>query len=77
MRRHGPNCLRGPRTRRPNSGGDPVAPGRRRTSSGRPPENAPIRADLVRRVRREIAEGTYDTPQKLEAAVARMLEEIE
>ena len=32
-----------------------------------------IRHDLVARVRREIAAGTYDTPEKLDAALARML----
>jgi hypothetical protein len=32
---------------------------------------------LVERVRREIAEGTYDTPERLEAAVERMLKRLE
>jgi hypothetical protein len=32
-----------------------------------------IRHDLVARVRREIAAGTYDTPEKLDLALARML----
>ena len=32
-----------------------------------------IRHDLVARVRREIAAGTYDTPEKLDAAMARLL----
>ena len=33
-----------------------------------------IRAGLVARVRREIEEGTYDTPEKLEIALQRMFE---
>jgi hypothetical protein len=33
-----------------------------------------IRYELVARVRREIAAGTYDTPEKFNAALARMLE---
>ena len=32
-----------------------------------------IRHDLVARVRREIAAGTYDTPEKLDVALARLL----
>ena len=32
-----------------------------------------IRADLVARVRQEIAEGRYDTPEKWDAALDRLL----
>ena len=70
MHRHGPNCTRGRRAPQLHSGGD-------RPTGGRPPADAPIRADLVRRVRREIAKGAYETPEKWEAALNRMLEEIE
>ena len=44
--------------------------------SGAPPRaNDPaIRFELVARVRREIAAGTYDTPEKLDLALARLLE---
>lgn len=35
-----------------------------------------IRYDLVARVRREIAAGTYDTPEKLELALERMLDQF-
>jgi hypothetical protein len=34
------------------------------------------RRQLVFRVRREIAEGTYDTPEKLEIAVERLLDRL-
>lgn len=35
-----------------------------------------IRADLVARIRAEIAAGTYETPEKLEIALDRLLDEI-
>lgn len=35
-----------------------------------------VRAGLVARVRREIASGTYDTPEKLEVALGRMFEAL-
>jgi len=46
--------------------------------------NAPVEAeteefrhDLVARVRRAIADGTYDTPEKWEAALDRLAEDLE
>lgn len=36
-----------------------------------------IRQDLVERVRQEIADGTYDTPEKWEAALDRLLDRLE
>lgn len=36
-----------------------------------------FRAELVARVRREIAEGTYDTPEKFDIALERLLERLE
>lgn len=35
-----------------------------------------VRTDLVNAVRRAVADGTYETPEKLEVAVARLLEEL-
>jgi hypothetical protein len=35
-----------------------------------------IRLDLVARVRREIAEGTYETPEKWEAAFAGLAQDL-
>ena len=35
-----------------------------------------FRADLVARIRREIAAGTYDTEEKFEAALDRMLDRL-
>jgi negative regulator of flagellin synthesis FlgM len=39
-------------------------------------ESGGIRQGLVNRLRAEIASGTYETPQKLDAAVDRLLDEI-
>jgi hypothetical protein len=36
-----------------------------------------IRHDLVARVRREIEAGTYDTEEKLDAALARLFERLD
>jgi hypothetical protein len=62
MHAHGPSCLPGPITRDPDCWSVPAEA-----------DSPPIRHALVERVRREIAEGTYDTPEKLEAALARLL----
>jgi hypothetical protein len=42
-----------------------------------PPPDAEIRADLVERVRCEIAAGTYDTPEKWAIALDRLLARLE
>ena len=39
-------------------------------------ESGEIRSDLVARVRQEIAAGTYETPEKLDAALDRFLDEV-
>ncbi len=53
----------------------------KRPSFCRRPAPAPaaedVRLDLVERVRREIAEGTYETPEKWEAALDRLLDRLE
>jgi len=82
---HGPHGLNGPHFNR-NSPAQPE-----RTSAGpsdqldispaaqaaiEAQESGEIRADLVARVRNEIAQGTYETPEKLDAALDRLLDEI-
>jgi hypothetical protein len=42
--------------------------------SGAPLAEPSIRHDLVARVRREIEAGTYETAEKLQAALSRLLE---
>jgi negative regulator of flagellin synthesis FlgM len=41
------------------------------------PRDPQIRYELVERVRREIAAGTYDTPEKMDVALERLLERLE
>jgi negative regulator of flagellin synthesis FlgM len=42
------------------------------------PVDAPgVRTELVERVRQEIAAGTYETPEKLEAALERLLDRLQ
>jgi hypothetical protein len=54
----------------------PTSPGFARLTEGpavTPPlHDVDVRLDLVARVRQEIQAGTYDTPEKFEAAVDRM-----
>jgi hypothetical protein len=83
MYRHASTCLKGPKSRsrawwqdvpgeeidRVDSAVvEEVVRGRRRGA---------MRLDLIARVRREIAEGTYDSPEKWEAALDRLLERLD
>lgn len=64
MHQHGPTCLLGPVSR---------------TRRGWPRDaraSRPFRAELVARVRREIAAGTYDTPERWEAALDRLRRDV-
>jgi hypothetical protein len=45
-------------------------------ASGHGGTETPFRAELVERVRREIAEGTYDTPEKWDLALSRLLDRL-
>ena len=62
---HAASCLPGPTTRT-----------RHWWSAPRSSET-PIRTELVERVRGEIAAGTYDTPEKLEIALDRLMRTLE
>ena len=71
MYRHGPTCLEGP-----------VSKNRLAWLSLAYEENDPapaedIRTELVERVRREIAAGTYDTPEKWGAALDRLWDRLQ
>jgi hypothetical protein len=66
MRSHGPNCLAGPVSRKRSCW-------RRST---RRHANAPLRQELVERVRREIAEGTYETPEKWDLTLDRLFDHL-
>ena len=67
MFEHGPTCLKGPRSRKRSQWQQEVER----------QDDATFRADLVARIRREIAEGTYDTPEKMEIALDRLLARLE
>jgi len=67
MYTHGPSCLEGPVSRKRR--------GWKRAA--RREEGAPVRVNLVERVRKEIAAGTYDTPAKLDAALERLQQSLE
>jgi len=67
---HRPSVLRGPSRRGHFVSRLPLRNKKRKTG----PEL--FRAELVARVRSEIALGTYETPEKLELALARLLEDV-
>ena len=71
MYRHGPTCLAGPVTIT-----RPVWDEAFAESMLNEVDTSEIRADLVARVRREIAAGTYDTPEKLALALDRLLSHL-
>jgi hypothetical protein len=87
MHSHQASCLRGPVSR--NRGvWPPIRKAKSTRKVAKPPSidaaqeiprltDPDIRADLVQRIRREIAAGTYDTPEKFEAALQRFLERLE
>lgn len=62
-----------PRTRATASDSVQFSEAARNVSTMNAPESGAIRFDLVNRVRSEIASGTYETPEKLDVALKRML----
>jgi len=84
MHRHGPKSLEGPVSRkrlrwlavlaeeRQDDATEPQA-----HAGDRRAEEQTIRKDLIERVRQEIAQGTYDTPEKWEKALDRLLDDLE
>lgn len=79
MYRHGPTCLAGPvsRARVMWIWSDSGATQTDTVTFEQPSADADIRLDLVQRVRREIAEGVYDTPEKWEAALDNLCDRLE
>ncbi len=73
MNMHGPTCLEGPvtkaRTWWQGPGDEFTAVEPRLT----PPQDG-IRTELVERIRKEIAAGTYETEDKLEIALAKLFQ---
>jgi hypothetical protein len=69
MRTHKATCLEGPITADRPWWRQPEAP---------PECGAPLfRAGLVEEIRRELAAGTYETPEKWEIALDRLLKRLE
>jgi hypothetical protein len=81
MHEHGPNCLEGP-IRGSSAWWRGLVPAREvaehsheRKETKR--EEVAIRHELVQRVRREIQAGTYDTPEKWQAALNCLFERLD
>jgi len=81
----GPQGLQGPHTSRaagqrasqaPVSPADQLDISPEAQAAAQAAESGEVRADLVARVRTEIAAGTYETPEKLNAAFDRLLDEL-
>lgn len=53
----------------------PIRVGRVSTSATRE-SDSPMRVDLIARVRQEIADGTYDTPDRWEEALDRLADQL-
>jgi negative regulator of flagellin synthesis FlgM len=79
---HGPQGLQGPHWNRPAAPAatpqqvDQVDISAAAEAAIRAAETGDVRADLVARVRSEIAAGMYETPAKLDSALERLLDEI-
>ena len=83
MYRHASTCLKGPVSR--SRAWWQECPGEEIDKGGSAAvgeavcdrRNQRMRLDLIARVRREIAAGTYDTPEKWEVALDRLLERLD
>jgi Anti-sigma-28 factor, FlgM len=84
MHRHGPKYLEGPVSRKrlrwlavfaEECQDDATAA--QGNAGERRAEEPTDRKDLIERVRQEIAQGTYDTPEKWEKALDRLLDDLE
>jgi negative regulator of flagellin synthesis FlgM len=79
---HGPQSLQGPHWNRPATptqpapGADQVDISPAAEAAMNAVESGDIRADLVARVRSEIASGAYETPDKIAIAMDRLFDEI-
>ncbi len=58
------------------AGGAPPPPDELAEWVARAKEMPMVRRELVERIRAEIDSGTYETPERIEAAIDRLLEEL-
>ncbi len=83
MQLHNSSCLAGPISQRrlwwQMVNGNPTKEGQidREKSNLSDSNETPFRADLVARIRRQIAEGTYGTEEQLEIALGRLFKQLE
>ena len=91
MYAHGPSVLQGPITQhrpwwldedQPTTSIDDLASDRQARTMDTPldepcPSEPPLRTELIERVRREIADGTYETAEKWDIALDRLLDRLE
>ena len=83
---HGVHGLKGPYANHGNSPARPTARANGTTdqldisaaaeAAMQQAETGGFRAELVNRVRNEIAAGTYETPEKIDAALERLLDDV-
>ncbi len=82
---HGAQSINGPHAKsapqkstrsQSTAGGDQLELSEAGKAAARIGDIPDIRSDLVNRVRSEIASGTYDTAEKFDTAVDRLLDEI-
>jgi negative regulator of flagellin synthesis FlgM len=79
---HGPQSLQGPHWNRPatpaqgTQAPDQVDISPAAEAAMKAAEAGDLRADLVARVRSEIAAGTYETPDKVAVALENLLDEM-
>lgn len=75
MFRHGLTCLDGPLTK--NRGWWATSETAEVIATTVDANETDVRSDLVRRVRAEIAAGTYDTPERWDLALDRLLDRLD
>jgi hypothetical protein len=81
MQRHGPSCLTGPLSRLKGKSFRARSAGAAEDAGSSRPARAPLteaeRQVRIARIRREIAEGVYDTPAKFALALDALLRRLE